>query len=71
MKSRLYGAFRIDDLGGSSPLAVLLVESSSPDRFAEDKLKDVLSVEAMNFSDFVTRVRPHLAQPSIATESGL
>lgn len=69
MKSRLYCGFRIDSIR-REPLAVVVVESTDPDRYSEDELRTFFndSIETMRAA--VEHFAPSLPRVAMAREAG-
>ncbi|MCC9655601.1 hypothetical protein [Rhodopirellula halodulae] len=71
MRSRLYCGCRIKDTDENEPIAVIVIESTEPDRFTEDELKAALLRGEMRFlSDLVEGLRDSVMNPSRVAELG-
>ncbi len=70
MQSNLYAVLRLDNSMGEY-LAVLVVESTSADRFEEADLREKLDGAKQDFARMVGVLRTHIPNPLRAQESGL
>ncbi|HAT6978607.1 TPA: hypothetical protein F8R96_14810 [Legionella pneumophila] len=69
MRSKLYAVQRIDAINGE-PLAVLVVESLTSNRFDENKLKDTLNQEESYLSELIAKLRDHIPSLENAKQKG-
>lgn len=70
MQSNLYAVLRLDNSMGEY-LAVLVVESTSADRFDEADLREKLDGAKQDFARMIGVLRAHIPNPLRAQESGL
>ena len=72
MKSRLYCGCRVMDQNGKKPIAVVVIESTDPDRFSEDYLRKAIAEgEQQYLSEIIHKLLPDIAMPSDAAKAGL
>lgn len=72
MKSRLYCGCKIYCKQGREPLAVIVLESTNPDRFSEHELRKVFEGNESKFlADLAEVTRDHVADPSEIQNMGL
>lgn len=65
MKSKFYAVKRIDS-NTSQPLAVVVLESINPNRFAENQVKSVLDGEEAYLASTIQCLKPHIPDPGDA-----
>ncbi|HAU0969464.1 TPA: hypothetical protein JBH76_04565 [Legionella pneumophila] len=70
MQSKLYGVQRIEAINGE-PLAVLVVESLSSNRFEESMLRDTLKQEERYLAEIIAKLREHIPNLENAKQKGL
>jgi FtsZ-binding cell division protein ZapB len=72
MKSRLYCGFRISDTSGKKPMAVLIIEATSPDRYTEVSLRKILNEEGKRryLSDLTEKISPIMPSCKEARDEG-
>jgi len=70
MKSRMYGAMRIDNQRGEQ-IAIILVESTDGSRFLEDELKSILKHEITFISELIMQLKEYIPMSISAKEKGL
>ena len=71
MRSRLYYGRRISSLTSTQPIAIVMVESTDPERFTERQLRTALSNEELEFCGrLVETVRSRIANPSDIKKMG-
>jgi len=72
MKSRLYCGYRISDTSGRKPMAVLIIEATTPDRYTEVALKKILNEEGKRkyLQDMTEQIAPIMPSCRQAKEEG-
>ncbi len=70
MKSRLFFGWRINDSKDQKPLAILMIESTEPNRWTEEQLTDYFVQEKKKFCNIFERVHKHFPEFSEAREKG-
>jgi hypothetical protein len=71
MKSRLYYGWQIRSVNGNQPLAVIIVESTEPDRWTENELSVFFRKRKRELCEFIDRFKQHLPEISAASKRGL
>jgi hypothetical protein len=70
MPSRLYAVLGINGVSGN-PVAVMVVESTDPNRWDEALLKAVMKEQEEYLAELVMRLKEYIPDPSGASEKGL
>lgn len=70
MKSRLYFGWRISNSKNEEPLAVLIIESTEPQRWSNEQLKKYFVQEKKKFCNIFERVHKYFPEFSEAREKG-
>lgn len=70
MKSVYYAVKRIDAGNNKLPIAVLVVESATQNRFEEGFIKSILDGEEAYFAEIISSLMEHIIDPSEARRKG-
>jgi hypothetical protein len=71
MPSRFYYGWKVRDLSGHRAIAVLILESTKPNRYTRKELRDIVDgLIGMQLRDLLQRLSPRIPRMSLAREAG-